>query len=288
MTFRSLFTLGLQVLLLVATPLRADDPPAAPRRIEGDIAGARWAALIPENWNGNLLLEAPDRIAAPAPLAAALDADSPDHRSLLVAGWALASTTYRRTGPILVDAISDLRALREHLESELGKPKIVIVDGIGMGGLVATLMAERHADEFHGFLARDPRLEMRDPRALRLRCDHQPRGPLFFLFGTDTAAGVLGYEERARVIANAESYSPVLWFLAAPTEADPATTPVTHVGAIEALVSWVQTRKPPAPRLENLPAIEEPAPEEEEKSSAPAPAEAPLLPEEPPPTVPVD
>lgn len=295
MTFRLLFALCLWLTSFVAAPLRADEAPAPapaeatpPRHLDGEIIGARWTALVPANWNGRLLLEAPDRISAPAPLVAPLEADTPEHQALLTAGWAIATTTYRRTGPILVDAIDDLRALRGHLAAELGEPKIVLVDGLGMGGLIATIIAERHADEFHGCLARDPKFDARDPRALRFKCDHQPRGPLFFLFGLETAPGVIAYQERARAVANAESYVPVLWFQPAPADADPAAAPVTHLGAIEALTAWVQTRQMPAARLENLPAVEEPSPESEAAKEHVAPAEAPLLPDEPPPSVPVD
>lgn len=295
MNFRPLLAFCLCLAPLGVASLGADEAPsAAPaelvpvQRLEGEIAGARWAALVPASWNGRLLLLAPDRINAPAPLAAPLDAAEPEHQTLLARHWAIATTSYRRTGPILVDAIDDLRALRHHLGTVLGETRMVLVEGRGMGGLIATLMAERHADEFHGFLAHDPKFEARDPRALRFRCDHQPRGPLLFLFGLASAPGVVAYQQRARAVANAESYVPVLWFQPAPADADPDAAPATRLGAIEALVGWVETRRMPAARLENLPAVEEPTPEEEAAKVHAAPVEAPLLPEEPPPSVPVD
>ena len=262
--------------------------PAEPQRLGGVIAGAPWAALVPENWNGRLLLKAPDLRPAPAPLAAALDPTTPDQEALLAAGWALATTSYRRTGPILVDAIDDLRGLRDRLAGELGAPRIVLVEGVGMGGLIAILMAERHADEFHGFLARDPRLDLRDPRALRLRCDHQPRAPLLLLFGPATAAETIAYQARARAAANAESFVPVLWYRAAPDTVESPIELPTLPAAVEALAAWVATGRSPDPHIEHLPAAEE---REAAPAAPPAPAAAaqsPALPEEPPPTVPVD
>ncbi len=288
MTIRTLpALLVLWLLPLFALAAGADEP--SPRRLEGEIAGARWAALVPENWSGRLLLEAPDRRPAPLPPVAELDAAAPDHQALLAAGWALATTSYRRSGTILVDAIEDLRALRGQLALEIGPAKTTIVAGTGMGGLVATLMAERHADEFNAFLAIDPRFDLRDPRALRLRCDQQPRAPLLFLFGPATTAGAIEYRDRAGVVANAESYVPVLWFQAPRDEHDPATAGAGLPAALEALVAWLQTREPPASRLDDLPAANEAGPETvappaaEEKPAEPTP-----LPDEPPPTVPVD
>lgn len=287
MTFHPFIALLLCLATIDAARLRAADP-VPPRRLEGEIEGARWAALVPENWAGRLLIEAPDRVSAPAPLAAELDAATPDHQVLLAAGWALATTSYRRTGPILIDAIDDLRALRDHLVVALGPPKIVLVEGVGMGGLITVLMAERHSDEFHGFLARDPKLEMRDPRALRLKCDHQPRGPLLFLFGEELAPAAIDYRTHARAVANAESIVPVLWFQAPPGEGDPAAAPATVPAAVDALAAWVQTRKAPESRLEDLPAAEDPPPPVEAPKETVVPAEPVPLPDEPPPTVPVD
>ncbi len=288
MLYSRIIFLGLWLVSLGAVALRGEAP-AEPQRIEGMIAGARWAALVPDNWSGRILLEAPDLRHAPTPLAAELDAATPDHQALLTAGWAIATTSYRRTGPILVDAIEDLRALRDRLAVELGAPRLVLVTGVGMGGLIATLMAERYADEFHGFLAQDPSLGLRDPRALRLRCDHQPRAPLLILFGPATAAETIDYEERARAAANAESYVPVLWYQPPPGTVDAPTELPTVPAAVEALATWVATSRPPAPRLEYLPAAEEPSHKDSPARPAPrATAEPPVLPEEPPPTVPVD
>lgn len=288
MTLRSLFVLCLWLVPLGLAPLRADEP-VAPRRLSGEIACARWAAVVPGNWDGRLLLEAPDILHAPAPLVAEIDDSTPDHRALLAAGWALATTSYRRTGPILVDAIDDLIALRDRLAADLGQPRMVLVAGTGMGGLIATLVAERHSDEFHGCLALDPTLDLRDPRALRLRRDGQPRGPLLFLFGPSVARAVIAYYDHAAAVANAESTVPVLWYRDAGAEAEPGAMPVSLPAAAEALAAWIQTRQSPTPRLDTLPTIDDlPQPERATTDKTAAPAEAPLLPDEPPPTVPVD
>ncbi len=290
MTFRPL-ALCLWLALLALPAARAEQP-SAPRRLEGEIGGARWTMLVPVEWNGRLLLAAPDRRRAPAPLVAELDASTPEHAALLASGWALATTSYRRTGPIIIDAIDDLLALRNEFARRVGPPRLVIVQGTGMGGLIATFLAERHADEFHGLLACDPSYELRDPRALRLRCDHQPRAPLLVLFGAATIPGAVDYGEKARAAANAESVVPALWYQPTPNEEPNASAIATRLDAIDALVAWVQTRTPPPHRLEHLPVAEEEAAAERPANgpagAAPKPAAPPPLPDEPPPTIQVD
>ena len=241
---RPLTALLVSLLLLGAAVLHAAEPTAY-RTLAGEIEGARWTALVPGNWDGRLLLEAPDCRRAPAPLAAALDPTDLANAELLTAGWALATTSYRRHGPLLADGIEDLRALRDHLVEALGQPKLTLVEGTGMGGLIATLIAERHADEFHGCIAHDPQLDLRDPRSLRLRCDHQPRAALLFLTSPDTADPIQEYIGRARTAANAESIVPVLWFVPAEAATDKA---MLHTEALAAMEEWARTRQPPAAR----------------------------------------
>ena len=70
----------------------------------------------------------------------------PDHlatRTLLDEGWLVATTSYRRNGPIVADAMADLDALRAHIAATLGEPQRVLLAGDSMGGLIVTLMAER-------------------------------------------------------------------------------------------------------------------------------------------------
>ena len=250
---RSLTTLLASLLLLGVARLHAAEPLPV-RTLTGEIDDARWTALVPENWDGRLLLEAPDCFHAPAPLVATVDPEANGNRALLVAGWALAATSYRRHGPLVADAIDDLRALRDHLAAELGQPKLTLVEGISMGGLIATFIAERHADEFHGCLAHDPQLDLRDPRALRLRCDHQPRAPLLFLASADTLGSVQGYIGLAQRAANAESIVPIFWFSGAtPAEAG---NPALRLEAIAALETWARTHEPPTDRPPPPPAPE--------------------------------
>lgn len=286
--------LALGLVLFAGLALHGQDTPPPAHRLDGEIAGASWAALVPARWNGFLLLEAPDRHDSSEPLAEFVPTKA-GHQALLDSGWAIATTNYRRKGVIVGDAIDDLRALRDLLATRLGCPRLVLIDGHGMGGLIAVLMAERHADEFHGFLARHPLFDLQDPRQPRLQCDHQPRGPLLLLSDRDSLAPVEEYIDAAGKRANAESIVPAHWFQPDDEEAE-ARPAGTDVEAIEALVSWVESREAPASRLPE-PAVDETSEDTNEAGTAPAeetPAEEataeeePPPPEEAPPSIPVD
>ncbi|MBK8477636.1 MAG: hypothetical protein IPL39_15445 [Opitutaceae bacterium] len=255
------------LLLLAATTHRGAEAPSF-RTLSGELEGARWTALVPDAWDGRLLLEAPDCLRAPEPLAAVLNAAAPVTSELLANGWAVATTSYRRHGPLIADGITDLRSLREHLAAELGQPTLTLIEGTGMGGLIAIFIAERHADEFHGCLALAPQLDLRDPRALRLRCDHQPRAPLLLLSPPGTVEPVQTYIARARATANAESVVPVFWF--APAEPTPADAAAQRLAALAAMEEWARNRKAPEERP-----VPPPSPEPE-PTAAPADAETPV------------
>jgi hypothetical protein len=268
-------------LLLPWLPAPATEPP---RRITGEIAGAPWLAFVPENWSGRLLLIAPDQQEAePESL---LDPNSPDNRELLEAGWTLATTGYRRRGIIVGDAIEDLRNLRDHIANEVDAPKLSIVCGYGLGGLLATIIVERHAAEFHAGLAISPQLSVKDPRAPSFTFDQQPRAPLLILFRQAAMPDVLGYRDGAHSHANAESVVPALWFQSENSAGEPSPR-LTE--ALAALAEWVATGRPSANRLDGLPA-ESPPPKQVPASSLPPQLPTSPAPpvDEPPPPVPIE
>jgi alpha-beta hydrolase superfamily lysophospholipase len=55
----------------------------------------------------------------------------------------VATTSYRRNGLVVADAIADLDALRAYIAQAYGEPERVILEGESMGGLIVTIMAER-------------------------------------------------------------------------------------------------------------------------------------------------
>ena len=85
------------------------------------------------------------------PLSADLDLDSPVLRSLLDQGWVVATTSYRRNGDILFDAVADVADLIEHLHSEYGIDDVVI-EGWSLGAAVGVLAAEQNQEHLSGVL----------------------------------------------------------------------------------------------------------------------------------------
>ena len=61
-----------------------------------------------------------------APLVAELNPEHLACRTLLDEGWVVATTSYRRNGMIIRDAITDLENLRAHIAATCGEPRQVI------------------------------------------------------------------------------------------------------------------------------------------------------------------
>ena len=89
-----------------------------PKLVTGEIHGAKFTIAAPEKWNGRLLLLAHGFRPDAAPLLADLDTDDAQFAALLREGWIIASTSYRRNGLIIRDAIVDYLAVRDELLSD--------------------------------------------------------------------------------------------------------------------------------------------------------------------------
>jgi pimeloyl-ACP methyl ester carboxylesterase len=68
-------------------------------------------------------------------------------------GFAFATTTYRRTGLVVLEGVDDLLDVVERWPADLAKPDRVFVVGASDGALIATLAAEARPDLFAGGLA---------------------------------------------------------------------------------------------------------------------------------------
>ena len=109
---------------------------------EGEIGGAKFVILSPEKPAGKLLLLAHGYRSEENPLSADFDRDGLFAKSLLAEGWIIASTSYRRNGWIIDDAIEDLRALKGEIAKLYGRPSYTVLLGNSMGGQIAVLAAE--------------------------------------------------------------------------------------------------------------------------------------------------
>lgn len=136
----------------------------APDTCSGEIDGAAFRILMPEQWNGTLLLWS-HGIRPPFPLppdGAAVNHDpeagpgwtpedpGPVVADLLESGFALAGSAYRSNGWAVADAVTDQTALYRHFVDVVGAPDRTIVWGASLGGLVTALLAERESEWVDG------------------------------------------------------------------------------------------------------------------------------------------
>jgi pimeloyl-ACP methyl ester carboxylesterase len=153
---------------------------AGVRLYTGEIEKAKFVIARPAQWSGAVLLLAHGFRDAKAPLVADLNPNHLAYRTLLEEGWVVATTSYRRNGIIIRDAIADLENLRAHVADLCGEPRRVVLEGDAMGGAIVTLIAEQFADHYQGAVAVDVALQTRgskDPLTFNL----EPQIPLVFL-----------------------------------------------------------------------------------------------------------
>ncbi|RYY26659.1 MAG: alpha/beta hydrolase [Sphingomonadales bacterium] len=145
------FVLALPVVLALpsATPLFAQQAPAA-RALSGTLpSGAKWVAEVPANWNGTLLLWSrgySPNVGSPEAAGRGMN------KQLLDAGYAIAGSDYGAAGWALAEAIPAQRATIAAFAAAHGKPKRVIAWGYSMGGLVTTALAEQPKPAIQGAL----------------------------------------------------------------------------------------------------------------------------------------
>jgi len=145
--------------LAVAGGLAVPAATAAPTVIAGEKNGAPYSIVVPEEWNGTLVVhahgyrdladhpgEVDDRSAPASPNAALNDA-------LLAQGYALAGSAYKTNGWAVDEGIEDTRALVWRFRSEVGKPKRTLLWGFSMGSVVTFSLAESNNGLFDGYLA---------------------------------------------------------------------------------------------------------------------------------------
>ena len=117
----------LLVAAAIALGLAVPAATAAPTVIEGEKNGAPYRIVVPENWNGTLVVHAHgyrdladhpgevDDRSAPASPSPALEP------ALLAQGYALAGSAYKTNGWAVDEGIEDTRALVWRFRSAVGK-----------------------------------------------------------------------------------------------------------------------------------------------------------------------
>ena len=139
---RKLTTLGMAVTLaLVAAPATATAAEPV-TELGGTLAnGATWAAEVPADWNGKLVLYSHGFRPGPDNPAWDPGFDS-TAQALTDRGFAVAASSYATAGWALGTAVQDQLDTLAAFSAEAGEPERTIAFGTSMGGLVSSLIAE--------------------------------------------------------------------------------------------------------------------------------------------------
>jgi pimeloyl-ACP methyl ester carboxylesterase len=147
----------------------------------GEIGGAAYAiAYPPDDWNHKVLIIAHGYRPDSAPLIPDLHPEREATKAMLDDRWMVATSSYRRNGIIVEDAIADLDALRAHIAETYGEPERVVLEGDSMGGLIVTIMAERDKGPYDGAVVFDATLYSKETD-MKVGLSLLPRIPLLFV-----------------------------------------------------------------------------------------------------------
>jgi len=129
----------------------------------GDLDGAAYEIVLPEKWNGTLLIyshgyrqlkAAPPDFTEPAtspePAPGWGGGDRALGQALLDRGYALAGSAYASNGWAVADGVKAGEDLHAFFVEKVAKPYRTYVWGDSLGGLVTATLAERHPDWVSG------------------------------------------------------------------------------------------------------------------------------------------
>jgi hypothetical protein len=132
---------------------------------QGVTAGAKYSIVLPQKWNGTLLLYSHGyRFAQPGPpdfgavsTSAQVSTTDPDgtgkdplSQKLLSEGYALAVSSYKTNGWAVADGVAADEALHDQFVKLVAKPKRTYVWGDSLGGLITEIVAEKNSSWVDG------------------------------------------------------------------------------------------------------------------------------------------
>jgi pimeloyl-ACP methyl ester carboxylesterase len=139
------FAIMFAVVLNVATAAFADEV------IDGRVSGSLYRLVRPTNWNGRLVLYAHGFVPSDAPVAL------PPEGSLLISlftpqGFAVAYSSFSENGWAVKDGAERTHQLLGIFSARFGRPALVYVTGVSMGGLIAIKLSETYPNTYAGAL----------------------------------------------------------------------------------------------------------------------------------------
>jgi len=145
---------GTVLLLSCAGNSRAQSPPGVVTQMGTLIGGATYVIEVPANWNGTLFLYSHGYV-TPGSDNPARDVGQGDLATrfyMLSSGFALAGSSFAKTGWAIHEAIPDQIAVLDLFKRMVGQPKRTIAWGHSLGGMVTAALIQRHPDRFDAAL----------------------------------------------------------------------------------------------------------------------------------------
>lgn len=201
------------------------------------LKGSKITIAVPEKLSGNLLLLAHGlRSGSNEQLSSDFSTDGEFAQKLLGDGWIIGSTSYRRNGIILSDAVEDIEFLKKYIEDKYGKAENVYLKGGSMGGMIITMMAEKKDNQYKGAMAIGAALTIQE-EGKEIKLTNAPQIPILYLTNQSELKRPQDY------IANYKNgkYEPVLWKVNRDGHCN--TNDREELEAFEALVKYAQTGK---------------------------------------------
>jgi hypothetical protein len=171
-----------------------------------ELKGSKILIASPTNWNKNLLILAHGHRSVKEALHADFPYDSMFFQTLLKEGWIVASTSYRRNGLIIKDAITDLEYLNNYVIEKYGQPEKTYMKGASMGGAISLWIAENQPDKADGVLCECPAIGI--PQ-LGVDVTYRPKVPVIFFTNQDEAPRVKEYMAKL----DKEGVRPGFWVI---------------------------------------------------------------------------
>ncbi|MFM1879253.1 MAG: hypothetical protein RLZZ241_2119 [Bacteroidota bacterium] len=148
-----MFTRHLILTLCLAAVLGVH---AQVKKISGALDGVGYTVLMPEAWNGSLIMYAHGYAFMGSPLQSENPNFADGMQVFLEKGYAIAASDYAYQGFALAQGVDDTELLRKYFISQYGTPKQTLMVGHSMGGGITLAMLENFGEFYDGGLALCP------------------------------------------------------------------------------------------------------------------------------------
>jgi len=196
------------MILLVFSSLFAIDSEVKHDIINETLGASKIYIALSSEWNNKVLLLAHGLRHKDTPLSAEFDPESEFYSGLLDQGWIIGSTSYRRNGVIIRDAVKDIELLQKYIEDKYGKADEIYIQGTSMGGMICTLIAEMEGTPYSGILNIGAALGIKEENE-PLVSSYSPLIPILFLSNENEIDSPKNYISQVQD----NNIKPVLWIV---------------------------------------------------------------------------